>query len=115
MDDLTLHSRDRCTRAGPLVVIGEVLWDVFPDSARLGGAPLNFAVHALRLGLFLAISIGMFNQLSGTNAILYYLNDIFERAGFSRISSDMQAVSIGFTNLMFTCIAMSVIDRLGRK
>ena len=42
-----------------------------------------------RIPVFLAISIGMFNQLSGTNAILYYLNDIFERAGFSRISSDM--------------------------
>ena len=52
MDDLTLHPRDSCTSAGPLVVIGEVLWDVFPDSARLGGAPLNFAVHALRLGLY---------------------------------------------------------------
>jgi fructokinase len=31
-------------------VLGEVLWDVFPDSVRLGGAPLNFAVHASRLG-----------------------------------------------------------------
>jgi len=36
---------------GPLVAVGEVLWDVFPDSVRLGGAPLNFAVHAARLGL----------------------------------------------------------------
>jgi sugar porter (SP) family MFS transporter len=68
-----------------------------------------------RLPIFLAISIGMFNQLSGINAILYYLNDIFERAGFSRVSSDMQAVLIGFTNLVFTCIAMTVIDRFGRK
>jgi len=66
-------------------------------------------------GIFLAVSIGMFNQLSGINAILYYLNDIFEQAGFSRVSSDMQAVAIGFTNLLFTIIAMSVIDRLGRK
>ena len=30
--------------------IGEVLWDVFPDTVRLGGAPFNFAVHAHRLG-----------------------------------------------------------------
>jgi sugar porter (SP) family MFS transporter len=65
--------------------------------------------------IFLAIAIGMFNQLSGINAILYYLNDIFERAGFSRVSSDVQAVAIGATNLLFTIIAMSVIDRLGRK
>ncbi len=33
-----------------IVVIGEILWDVFPDSERLGGAPFNFAVHARRLG-----------------------------------------------------------------
>jgi sugar porter (SP) family MFS transporter len=68
-----------------------------------------------RKPIFLAISIGMFNQLSGINAILYYLNDIFERAGFSKVSSDVQAVAIGFTNLLFTLIAMSLIDRLGRK
>ncbi len=68
-----------------------------------------------RKPIFLAVSIGIFNQLSGINAILYYLNDIFERAGFSKVSSDMQAVVIGFTNLVFTLIAMSVIDRLGRK
>ena len=68
-----------------------------------------------RKPVFLAISIGMFNQLSGINAILYYLNDIFERAGFNQLSSEVQAVAIGFTNLVFTLIAMAAIDRLGRK
>jgi MFS transporter, SP family, arabinose:H+ symporter len=65
--------------------------------------------------IFLAVSIGMFNQLSGINAILYYLNDIFEHAGFSKVSGNLQAVAIGATNLLFTMIAMTVIDRLGRK
>ena len=32
------------------LVVGEVLWDVFPDASRLGGAALNFAVHLKRLG-----------------------------------------------------------------
>jgi sugar porter (SP) family MFS transporter len=68
-----------------------------------------------RKPIFLAISIGIFNQFSGINAILYYLNDVFQRAGFSKVSSDMQAVVIGFTNLVFTVIAMSMIDRLGRR
>src|SRR5205807_2887569 len=68
-----------------------------------------------RLPIFLAVSIGMFNQLSGINAILYYLNDIFARAGFSKVSSDLQAVAIGATNLLFTMLAMSVIDRVGRR
>jgi len=68
-----------------------------------------------RLPIFLAVSIGMFNQLSGINAILYYLNDIFAYAGFNKVSSDLQAVAIGATNLLFTMIAMTVIDRIGRK
>jgi MFS transporter, SP family, arabinose:H+ symporter len=65
--------------------------------------------------IFLAVSIGTFNQLSGINAILYYLNDIFRHAGFDKVSGNLQAVAIGATNLLFTMIAMSVIDRLGRK
>jgi MFS transporter, SP family, arabinose:H+ symporter len=68
-----------------------------------------------RFPLFLAITIGMFNQLSGINAILYYLNDIFAAAGFSKISGDLQAVAVGGMNLAATLLGMSVIDRLGRK
>ena len=33
-----------------MLVVGEILWDLFPESTLLGGAPLNFAVHASRLG-----------------------------------------------------------------
>jgi sugar porter (SP) family MFS transporter len=65
--------------------------------------------------IFLAVSIGMFNQLAGINAILYYLNDIFAFAGYSKVSGNLQAVAIGATNLLFTLIAMSVIDKIGRK
>jgi sugar porter (SP) family MFS transporter len=68
-----------------------------------------------RYPLFLAITIGAFNQLAGINAILYYLNDIFSAAGFSELSGDQQAIAIGFTNLIFTIVGMSMIDKLGRK
>ena len=68
-----------------------------------------------RLPIFLAIATGAFNQLSGINAILYYLNDIFADAGFGKMSSDLQAVIIGFTNLVAVLLAMSLIDRIGRK
>jgi MFS family permease len=57
----------------------------------------------------------MFNQLSGINAVWYYLNDIFARAGFSRVSSDLQAITVGVTNLVAAIVAMSVIDKIGRK
>jgi MFS transporter, SP family, arabinose:H+ symporter len=68
-----------------------------------------------RLPIFLAVSIAIFNQFSGINAILYYLNDIFADAGFSKVSGGLQTVFVGLTNLAFTMIAMSVIDKFGRK
>jgi sugar porter (SP) family MFS transporter len=68
-----------------------------------------------RVPIFLAVSIAMFNQLSGINAILYYLNDIFTKAGFTKVSGDLQSVAVGATNLVFTIVAMTMIDRLGRK
>jgi MFS transporter, SP family, arabinose:H+ symporter len=68
-----------------------------------------------RYPLFLAISIGAFNQLAGINAILYYLNDIFAAAGFSSASSYEQAMAIGATNFVFTIVGMAFIDKAGRK
>src|SRR5207245_9792085 len=68
-----------------------------------------------RLPIFLAITIGMFNQLSGINAILYYLNYIFEKAGYSKMSGDLQAVAVGAMRLVATLFAMTLIDKLGRK
>jgi MFS transporter, SP family, arabinose:H+ symporter len=73
------------------------------------------ASRSLKKPIFLAVAIAMFNQLSGINAILYYLNDIFASAGFAKVSSDLQAIAIGATNLLFTIVAMAFIDRLGRK
>lgn len=83
------------------------------DAEHVGDEPLFSFKY--RLPIFLAITIGLFNQLSGINAILYYLNDIFASAGFNKVSSDLQAVFIGATNLAFTMLAMTLIDKLGRK
>jgi MFS transporter, SP family, arabinose:H+ symporter len=80
-----------------------------------GGRSERLFTWKYRMPIFLAFSIGMFNQLEGINAILYYLNDIFAKAGFGKVSSDLQAVAVGATNLIFTMIAMSLIDKVGRK
>lgn len=69
----------------------------------------------LRLPIFLAISIGMFNQLAGINAILYYQNLIFEKAGFSTLSGYRQAALVAAFNLVATIFGMSLIDKAGRK
>jgi sugar porter (SP) family MFS transporter len=74
---------------------------------------LSWARH--RRPIVLAVMLAMFNQLSGINAILYYLGDIFTAAGFNSLSSDLQSMAIGATNLVATLVGMSFIDRLGRK
>jgi len=67
------------------------------------------------LPIVLAVSAGAFNQLTGINACLYYLNDIFAAAGASKVGAGMQSVIIGCTNLLFTLLAMTIIDLIGRK
>jgi MFS transporter, SP family, arabinose:H+ symporter len=78
-----------------------------------GRQRISWRLH--RKPILLALGIAAFNQLSGINAILYYLNDIFAAAGFSKVSADQQSVVIGATNLVFTMLALTVIDRVGRK
>jgi sugar porter (SP) family MFS transporter len=85
------------------------------ESIEVGRGKERLFSWKYRKPIFLALSIGVFNQLSGINAILYYLNDIFARAGFSKVSGDIQAVAVGTTLFVFTILAMSAIDRLGRK
>ncbi|OMP81166.1 sugar porter family MFS transporter [[Flexibacter] sp. ATCC 35208] len=62
-----------------------------------------------------AVLLAMFNQLSGINAILYYAPRIFEMAGFDESKAYLQPVYIGAANLLFTLLAMTVIDKFGRK
>lgn len=62
-----------------------------------------------------AVILAMFNQLSGINAILYYAPRIFEMAGFGHAEAYLQPVYIGGANLLFTLLAMTVIDKFGRK
>jgi MFS family permease len=65
--------------------------------------------------IVLATTLAAFNQLSGINAVLYYLNDIFASAGFHGVGGGVQTVIVGAVNLVSTIIAMALIDRLGRK
>jgi sugar porter (SP) family MFS transporter len=68
-----------------------------------------------RYPLFLAIVIGAFNQLTGINAVFSYVHTIFTAAGFSQLSSDTQSIALGATNLLFTLVGMTMIDKFGRK
>ncbi len=65
--------------------------------------------------IMFAVVLAMFNQLSGINAILYYAPRIFEMAGFTKDQAYLQPVYVGAANLFFTLLAMTFIDKVGRK
>lgn len=63
----------------------------------------------------ISLGIAFFQQITGINAIFYYAPTIFEQAGGSTDSSFLQAIVVGLTNLVFTFVAIWLIDKLGRK
>ena len=65
--------------------------------------------------LMLAFLIAAFNQFSGINAFLYYAPRIFEAGGLGQSAALLNSIGIGLTNVIFTYIGISLIDKLGRK
>lgn len=65
--------------------------------------------------MIIALGIAFFQQITGINAIFYYAPTIFEQAGGSTDASFLQAIVVGLTNLVFTLVAIALIDKLGRK
>jgi sugar porter (SP) family MFS transporter len=65
--------------------------------------------------LFIGLTIAFFQQVTGINAVLYYAPSIFEQAGSGTKAAFMQAVAVGLVNLVFTIVAINLIDRMGRR
>lgn len=105
--------------------------EAIPIFKKLGTENIDIAISEIRASLsekkenlfqskyvkpiFFAVVLAMFNQLSGINAILYYAPRIFSMAGFSEAEAFLQPIYIGTANLIFTLLAMTLIDKFGRK
>jgi MFS family permease len=79
------------------------------------GSVSDLSNRKYRTVMIIALGIAFFQQITGINAIFYYAPTIFEQAGGSTDSSFLQAIVVGLTNLVFTLVAIRLIDRLGRK
>lgn len=85
------------------------------ESAGQEQEKVPFFVPQYRRVILLAVAIAAFNQLSGINAIMYYAPDIFRMAGAGDDSAFLQSVAVGGMNLVATMIALTVIDKFGRR
>ncbi|QEC52419.1 SP family arabinose:H+ symporter-like MFS transporter [Anseongella ginsenosidimutans] len=71
--------------------------------------------EGIRFIVFLGIGIAVFQQISGANAVFFYAPVIFEQAGMQVNDQLFQQILIGIINLLFTLLAMQLVDKAGRK
>ena len=93
-------------------LLGEIVESLHEETVR---ATEPFFIRKYRTPILLAIMVATFNQLTGINAVIYYTADIFRMAGAEQAGALFQSVIIGVTCLLSTVLAMTVIDRFGRR
>ncbi len=89
--------------------------DIVHSVQETGSAAVKLFTWKYRLPILFAVLLATFNQLTGINAVMYYAPRIFQMAGIEKSASFFQAVVIGMTNMVITIIAMTLIDRFGRR
>ncbi|GLH04114.1 Facilitated trehalose transporter Tret1 [Gryllus bimaculatus] len=74
----------------------------------------SFSTKAAKRGLFIAVGLMVFQQLSGVNAVIFYAAKIFEQAG-SSMEANTCTVIVGVVQVVATFISTQIVDRLGRR
>ena len=70
----------------------------------------------LRPIMYISLGLAFFQQVTGINTIIYYAPTILQQAGFSEAATAILAtLAIGIFNVVFTVIALPLIDRWGRR
>ena len=75
----------------------------------------KFWVRIYWLPITAAISLAVFNQLSGINALLYYAPKVFSMGGSEGDMALLQSIPIGIMLVIGTAIGLALIDKFGRK
>ncbi len=70
---------------------------------------------ALRFILLVGLTIGILQQVTGINAVYFYANSIFKQTGIGTNAAFTSGVLLSGTSVVFTLVAMYLIDRVGRR
>jgi sugar porter (SP) family MFS transporter len=90
--------------------------DAIAAESQLGRVSWRALGHpSLRLVLTIGIAVGILQQITGINSVFFYAPMIFEQSGIGTNAAFMQAALVGLVNLIFTVVAMGLIDRFGRR
>jgi sugar porter (SP) family MFS transporter len=108
------EARDVLARSRAADEIDDELDEIRRVAAQEGGLRDAFAPRA-RPMLTVGLSLAIFQQLIGVNTIIYYAPTILQYTGLSADDAILQALTIGLTNVVFTVIAILLLDRFGRR
>lgn len=95
--------------------IGDIQNSVASVSSRSGSRLGELFEKPMRLVLLIGLTVAVLQQITGINSVFFYAPLIFEQSGIGTDASYMQAVLVGLTNLVFTLLAIALIDKIGRK
>ena len=65
--------------------------------------------------VWVGLGLAVFQQLTGINVVFYYGATLWQAAGFSESDALMTNVISGSVNIIFTFVAIMLIDKVGRK
>jgi sugar porter (SP) family MFS transporter len=85
------------------------------DELAEKGSFKELFMPAMRLVMVIGITIAILQQITGINSVFFYAPMIFEQSGIGTDASFMQAVLVGIINLVFTIVAIALIDKIGRR
>ena len=113
------EAREILTRAVGEAEARKELDEIHASLARDAGKQkvpvMELFAPAMRLVLTIGIVVAIVQQITGINSVFFYAPMIFEQSGIGTDASFAQAVLVGLINLVFTLVAMALIDRIGRK
>jgi MFS family permease len=97
-------------------VVAEIQESVLLDSAPKEKISIKeLFVPSMKLVMTIGIGIAILQQIVGINCVFFYAPMIFEQSGIGTDASFIQAILVGLINVVFTIVAMALIDKLGRK
>jgi sugar porter (SP) family MFS transporter len=69
----------------------------------------------LRPMLLIGLALAIAQQFVGVNTVIYYAPTILSDTGLGNSAALAQTVAVGVTNVVFTIVAVLLLDRLGRR
>lgn len=111
-DDESLDVLKKVNDTATAIAVQDEIKESFKEEK---GTIRELFAPGLRMAMIVGMTLALFSQITGINAIIYFAPEIFKSVGFGTESAMLQTVIIGVVNTIFTFVAIKYIDKVGRR